>query len=46
MSGQSLPFEVADDRGARIGDHWGEVLVLMAGILLAAGWPGGSTSTH
>lgn len=37
MSGRGLPFEVADDRGARIGDQWGEVLVLMAGILLAAG---------
>jgi hypothetical protein len=34
---QPLPFEIVDDRGARIGDHWHRVLVLIAGILLAAG---------
>lgn len=37
MSGPPLPFELADDRRARIGNHWYGVVVLVASILLAAG---------
>jgi hypothetical protein len=32
-----LPFEIVDDRGARVGAHWYRVVVLIAAIVLAAG---------